>query len=216
MDQLLKNIGTSANGGTGGIQSLVQSLSITGNIMLDTMILMNAYGFFKSYLEIAANMIKRYTLLTINFAIFYVKSFVKSKLTGKIVFRAELSQKHQVYTTFFKHIIADENVKEDVKEDFKFKWLKIENDNTEQNFMERWRYQERAYDRPSQLSLNYFNEDEKLRYKQEYGMSEQITKIFKFVSDKNTFGEHDIRDSLTEKYFRTPRTFYIRFTWKKI
>ena len=218
MEGILNNIPTSLNGAgvasAGNIQELIKSLSITGNIMLDTMILMNLYTFFKSYLEIAATMLKDYTLMLLSFIVFYVKQKVKSRLTGKIVFRCEIKEKDQMYSTFFKHII-ESNMSGDVEEDWKFKWLKIENDlnGNEKNYFERWRYQEESYDRPTELSINYFDDSQKLKFKQSYGMSDKITKIFRYTTKPGEMKEQ--RDDNVRKYFETSKTFYVRVTWKK-
>lgn len=223
MNNLLNNIpntlGLQGNGGNGGgIQDLIQSLSITGNIMLDTMIVMNAFSFFKGYVELAAVLIKDYSIMLVNFIFFYIKQMIKSKLTGKIVFRCEIAEGHQMYSSFFKHII-DNDIQGDVKEDWKFKWLKIENDiSSGTNYFEQWRYREESYDRPTDLAINYHDPDQKLKFKQSYGMSDKITKIFKFTTDSSSLFKNQRnqnRDENVKSYFETPRTFYVRVTWKK-
>lgn len=205
----LGNLAANAN----GIQDIIKSLSITGNIMLDTMILMNAYTFCKSYIEMFACMIKDYSIMFGSFIWFYLKQSVKSKLTGKIVFKCQVDDKHQMYPQFFKHII-ESNISGDVAEDWKFKWLKIEDGLSDgKNYLQKWQYNEEAYDRPTDLYVNYFDRNQKLEFKQTYGMSDKVTKIFIFRTEPEMFKNQ--RDDTISKYFSTTRTFYIRVTWKK-
>lgn len=69
------------------IQSLVQSLSLTGNIMIDSFIIMNVFTFCKEWGELVVKFVISLAKSIFMGISHYAISYIKSKLTGKIVFR---------------------------------------------------------------------------------------------------------------------------------
>ena len=108
MDSLLKtagnlggtvNVGTGMNspagsdGGGNSIQTLMSKLSITGNIMVDSYIIMNFFTFAKGWAEVTFNVITAVGISVISTLFYYISSYVKSKFTGRVVFRSSVEEK---------------------------------------------------------------------------------------------------------------------------
>lgn len=90
---------TLLSGSTSGsfqLEDVLKKFSITGNIMLDTMIIMNAYTFCKAYIEMLGKFLKDNSLAVLHFVFFYAQTFVKSKVTGKIVFKSAIPESHEL------------------------------------------------------------------------------------------------------------------------
>ena len=215
MESLLSGVaggiaGSVGGGGQGNIQQLVQSLSLTGNIYLDTFILMNIYTFCKTYFEFAVDFLKRFVVSTFQFVSYYVKSILKSKLTGKIVLRVNIDIQKELYS-IIKQEVFQSNVESDINEDWKFKWLRVENELNESNYFDRWKETYEHYEQPVSMDVDY-NSKEKVSYTSSHYLKETVSKIFTFVVPKNTL--QGLLDSNSKDFFQSDRTFYIRFIWK--
>jgi hypothetical protein len=195
--------------GTGySIQSLIQSLSLTGNIMIDSFIIMNLFTFMKEWGEIVIKFIISIAKSLFFGVSHYIMSYLKSKLTGRIVFRSEVKESNPLYKILFNNIIAS-NIEGDVQEDWKFKWLKIESEfnDTDTNYFQRMQNFEFYHNRPVELSIDYNSEsDSKLQFSQTFGMSDKKVLIFKYSTKPSK--------KYSETFFQdVSRTFYIRINW---
>lgn len=224
MDSLLKTISAStasitgsaagSNNGSGGsgdsgLQSMIKSLSITGNIMIDSFIIMNAFTFLKEWAEIFIKLVISFAKTIFSTISHYVISYVKSKLTGRIVFRSDVSEEDPLYKIMFNNII-NSNIEGDVQEDWKFKWLKMESsflsDDSEISYFDRMKKNEYYHTIPVSLSIDYnATNDQKLKFNQNYGMSDKKVLIFKYVSDP--------KKKYNSPFMNVARTFYVRISW---
>ena len=207
MESVLNVVPTTAT----NAQQMLQSLSLTGNIYIDSFIFMNIFTLFKSYLDFAVNICKTLASSVFQFISYYIRSFLKSKLTGKIVLRICVENEEDLYKIIQNRIFKT-NIEGDVNEDWKFRWLRIENDLNESNYFERWKEHNEHYERPVTMEVDYQGDDT-VSYNSKYYLKETVTKIFALEVNKD-----DIPDQFTDHhskiFFKKDRKFYVRFTWK--
>lgn len=204
-----------ANGqpaGLQGVQSIIKSLSITGNVYIDSFIFMNAYAFFKSYFDTIIKFMKNFITKLFEFTKHYITSFIKSKVTGKVVLRSSMDQKHQLYLPL-KMMIFDSYLKGDVADDWKFKWLQIEKD-VKSDYFERWKKWQSWNEKDIEISVNYLaKKKEDILQFDSYStrVNETIVKIFKYkLKSQNVLDK--FTDVASQNFLSKDREIYLRYT----
>lgn len=206
------NNGTSGAQGGFNLQSLLSKLSFTGNVMIDSFILMNAFTFMKGYAEIVLTTITSFSYMIIIYLFDYFVSFVKSKFTGKVIFKTHVDETDPLYKMIYNNII-DSNLGNvliviltlpqpkysiiildgDVHEDWKFKWLKVESEfsHDDTSYWENWKRKDHYHSVPVELGIDYSSPSgQKLKFAQNYGISDRKVIIFKHITKPKKNG-HD-------------------------
>ncbi len=192
------------------MQTILSSMNITGNIMVDSFLIMNAFTLFRTWAEVVVTVVLGFSKALLGTVFHYIISLIKSKLTGKIMFRTEVQETDTLYKILFNGII-DTNLEGDIVEDWKFKWLRIESQysaHDDVTYFERSKKTDYYHTVPVKLNIDYTSKDErKLKFKQDYGMSDKKTVIFKYNTDP--------KRKYNDDYFNSSRTFYIRINWEQ-
>ena len=214
-------------------KNILKSFSITGNTVVDTMIMMNIWTFFKTYIEMAATMIKNWSLWVFYSVYSKVYTWLKSRLTGQVVLKVKMDPDDELYSTFLEKII-ESTIESDVPDNWKFRWLKFEDRIYGYSGREYGPYSSNDYDfhspyygkyhayqshftetiTPVKLGINYTEEDSAIGMRSHSLEQDRVSKIFKL----STSELNDTQMKVWKKdhpYFLTNRTFYIKFTWVK-
>ena len=200
--------GGGSEGNAYTFQNLISKLSITGNIMVDSWIIMNLFTWAKALGESSFKVLSTIAVAVVSWLCYYISSIVKSKFTGRVVFRSFVDEDNPLYKTMFNNII-DANLDGDVKEDWKFKWLKVESSFSGSYFDDsRKKEWESRY--PVKLGIDYTSpKGYQLNFAQNYGTSDRKLLIFKHTVANG-------RKKFKHSFFDVSRTFYIKTEWTQL
>lgn len=165
----------------GELKNVLGSLSITGNTMMDSMILMNIIPFVMAYTTSILGLFK-----SIGSAIFYmivnwVKQRIKSRFVGTLLLKVVINDKNELY----KHIkVVFDNKYDFENEDTKSKFVSIsdyfEEEDASDEFPRRsyfynYHFDAKLYD----AEVNY-GDDGLLNVSKRYGAMSRKTKVFTY------------------------------------
>lgn len=186
----------------GGLNDVLKNYAITGNTLLDTIILANIIPIVIAYITTVFELLKNNVTMVSEYVLKLLYSKIKNKFAGEILCDVYISKNSPVFVPL-KNIICNENIHElEIRGNITKNILNIINSN---NYMQKYAkyygeyYKDNRYflhiNRQNNnfvLDSNYYAEDEKIKIFQK----DNLYFIFKYVQEiKETKDSKDTKES---------------------
>lgn len=174
--------------GENSISSFLTSYGMTGNPMIDSLIIANIIPLFISYSNNMVSLISSLLNTIFTFVLGFIKYRLKAKVTGNVVCKAEFKEGSEMYN-FLKEQVIDADIEADTENSKFAHFFEMTNEITTNMEKENVKKELGTYyynyyygdtDKFIDMEVDYHDADKLFKYNKSYGFDDSKKKLFNY------------------------------------